>query len=291
MKVKVLLGYLLVNAALVSSVAPLKAQDRITIRSARFATPLVEKWIAEYTKANPSTPNISIADDKDKAADIQISVNDGQGGSYEKSVARYAILPIASKQSSLVEELRKKRLNVKRLKELYFEKDVDDEDYDPDAKERYTATVYACANQQSVTGVFARHFGYEPTALKGKKIAGDDIYVNHALAKDASGVSFNNLNYVFDLASRRLKDEIALLPLDLKREYSEILVEANLDRTIELLETKRFDIIPVEELTFVVSSGEVSEINNFIEWIRTEGQAFNHEYGFLRLEDRRLAKQ
>jgi ABC-type phosphate transport system substrate-binding protein len=289
MKAKGFSGFLLVAAAILS-VAQVKAQDGITIRSAKFVTPLVEKWVAEYNKAFPQM-QFSITDSKDGAADIRISIYNTAGNSDEQTVARYAILPIAGKNSSIVADLQKKRLNAKRLKELFFEKDITDDDFDAEAKDRYNATVYASTHQLSVTSAFAGYFGYEPTALKGKKIAGDDIFVNHAVAKDASGVSFNNLNYVFDISSRRLKDGIALLPLDLKKEYSEILVEANLDKTIELLETKKIDLIPVEELRFEVSATDNSEIRRFIQWVRTEGQAFNHEFGFLRTEDNRLAKK
>jgi ABC-type phosphate transport system substrate-binding protein len=279
---------LLIIAALIQA-GTVNAQDNFSIRSAKFVTPLLQKWVDEYSKAHPRM-RIQIVDNKDNGADINISVSNDAENRNAYTVGRYAILPVAGKDNRLLADLQKKKLNGKRLKELYFEQDIFDEDYEQEKENKYNVTVYAGNKQQSVTVAFAEYFGYEAKALKGKKIAGDDIYLIHAIQKDNSGISFNNLNYIFDLRSRRLKDEISLLPLDLKKEYTEILSESNLDKTIELLERKKFDLIPVEELTFEVSNADNPEIQQFLQWILTEGQSYNHEFGFLNVENKNLAQ-
>jgi ABC-type phosphate transport system substrate-binding protein len=289
MKFNVKLSVLLTVAGILQAVTA-GAQESFTISSAKFVTPLAEKWVAEYSKINPGM-QIRIANGKETAVDVNISVFNGESDSEAQTVARYAILPITGKNNSLLSDLRKKKLNGKRLKELYFEKSILDDDYEPEKEDRYQATVYAGCHQHSCCRAFASHFGFEPNALKGKKIAGDDIFLNHAIAKDNSGVSFNNLNYVFDLQSRRLKDDIAILPLDLKKEYSEILAESDLDKTLELLEEKKIDLIPIEELRFETASADNAEIQKFLQWVRTEGQAFNHQFGLLKAEDRNLAQR
>jgi ABC-type phosphate transport system substrate-binding protein len=272
------------------------SQDVIRIKSVKFALPLVEQWISGYAKVNPNA-RIVIADkDVDSnEIDIQLLISDVQRDSlysnqFYSSVGRYAILPIAGKNNTLLDDLNKKKLNSKRLKELFFEKDMLDDDYEP-AKEKYNATVYSGYTLSSVTQPFAVHFGYEPSNLKGKKISGDDIYLINAVQKDDTGVSFNNLNYLYDLNSRQLKKELAILPLDLKKEYSEILAESDLDKLIGLLEDKTIELIPVEELSFVLQNQIDPAVKDFLKWVLSEGQSYNHQYGFLNLDAKTLNKQ
>ncbi|MDR0811443.1 MAG: hypothetical protein LBN23_04110 [Paludibacter sp.] len=264
-------------------------KDVIYIKSLKFANPLLEKWIAEYSKLNPEV-KIAVAD-QTVAADkigIQLSAAGSDNKQSAYAIGRFAVLPIAAKDNALLGELQKKKLNTKRIKELFFEKELDDE-YDEPAKDKYKATVYSVANTSQVADAFASHFGYEVSSLKGKKISGDDIFLINALQRDKNGVTFNNLSYVFDIQSRKLKNNIELLPLDLKREYSEVIAEADLDKVIELLEAKSIDLIPVEDIAFVVLQPD-SKINQFLQWVTSEGQVYNHQFGFLNADKNSLAQ-
>jgi hypothetical protein len=104
----------------------------------KFATPLLEKWIAEYSKVNPEV-KIAVADRTANAEDIDIQLIASNEGNNQPafSIGRYAVLPIAANNNTLVRELQKKKLNAKRIKELFFEKDLLDDD-DDDAKVVWT---------------------------------------------------------------------------------------------------------------------------------------------------------
>jgi ABC-type phosphate transport system substrate-binding protein len=277
--------------------AAANSKEVIHIKSARFAAPLLEKWIAEYTAANPSVQFI-IADKNAKQDEVDINLvisdfakDDLQAKPFSLAVGRYVVLPFAGTKNTLLDELQKKKLNERRLKELFFEKDVFAEDYDPEDKDKYHATVYSVNHPASISSVFADHFDNNLSGLKGKKIAGDDIYLINAVQKDNTGVSFNYLNYLYDVNSRQLKSNIALLPLDLKKEYSDILSEDNLDKTIALLESKTIDIIPIEEFAFTCSNNKLTPaIQQFLIWVLSDGQTYNHQYGLLQLDEKK-AKQ
>jgi ABC-type phosphate transport system substrate-binding protein len=287
-KVRVL-WILLASLVVSANVCAEEKTQVVYIQSAKFATPLLQKWVNEYSKLHPQM-QITITEDRNNKADIHVSIVKKEGESSSAvAVGRYAILPIAGKNNVLHSDLQKKKLNGKRLKELYFEKDILDDDYEPE-KDKYNATVYAGSHHYSVTATFANHFGFEARSLKGKKIAGDDIYLNHAVQKDNTGVSFNNLNYVFDVESRKLKEGIALLLLDIKKEYNEILAESNLDKTLELLESKKIDLIPVAELALEAEDKNNPAIQQFLQWVRSEGQTYNHDFGFLNVDDKKLAQ-
>ncbi|MDR1980973.1 MAG: substrate-binding domain-containing protein [Tannerellaceae bacterium] len=271
-------------------------QDVIYIKSVKFVTPLLNQWISEYAKVKPGI-KLAVADKnvEQEEADIQLLISERerenlQQGQYYSSVGRYAVLPVAGKDNLLLDDFEKKRLNVKRLKELFFEKD-DLVEQNSTEKDKYNATVYSGNNPSSVSHAFASHFGFNPGNLKGKKISGDDIYLINAIQKDEKGVSINNLAYLYDINSRRLKQEIAILPLDLKKEQSAILEESDLDKLIDLLESKSIDLIPVEEISFVFHNDINPEVKEFLQWVLSEGQAYNHRFGFLNLDEKRLAQQ
>ena len=284
------------NAQTTGRVEGLASQDIVYIKGIRFVDALLEKWVAEYAKTHPGAPaSIAGKDVQEHSIEIVPFVaredSDLQTQATIIPFGRYAILPITGKNNVLPDEFKKKKLNEKRLKELFFEKDVLDEDYKPDKKEKYDLTVYSGNNPYSVSRSFAGYFGYESNRLKGKKIAGDDIYLNSAVKKDAKGISFNSLSYIFNTESRRLNDDIALLPLDIKKEYAEVLNLQNLDETITLLENKEIDLIPVEELTFVLPEKVNPAMLRFLEWALSEGQDYLHTSGFLRLDPKTLIRQ
>jgi hypothetical protein len=269
-------------------------REVVYVKGLRFVDALLEKWIAEYSKAHPGV-SLSVAGKDAEAYPIRIlpqgKAADDAPETASISFGKYAILPIAGKNNTLPDELKRKKLNGKRLRELFFEKDLLSDSDEPDKKDRYRATVYAGSGAYSVSHSFAGHFGYEAGSLKGKKIAGDDVYLNSAVEKDAQGVSFNSLNYIFDLKSRRLNEGLALLPLDVKKEHAEALSRENLDETITVLEDNEVDLIPVEELAFVLPEKVSPAMFRFLEWTLSEGQHYLHSYGFLRLDSKTLSRQ
>jgi ABC-type phosphate transport system substrate-binding protein len=280
--------------------SPIFAQDNVNetiyIKSSRFASPLIEKWINEYTKVNPQA-QIRLADNSVKAENISLKVvvsdnskNGLQIGEQILFFGRYAILPVIGKDNPLLAEFSKKKLNDKRIKELFFEKDILSEDTNP-SKPGYDVTVYSGNNNESVAHSFASYFGYTSSSLKGKKISGDDAFLINAIQKDKTGVTFNALGNIFDINTRGLKDNITILPLDVKKEYRNYFTESvNIDNVIELLESEPIDLIPVDNIGFAYSPGNKT-VKEFLVWVLTEGKTFNHSYGILNPDEKVLTYQ
>jgi ABC-type phosphate transport system substrate-binding protein len=268
-------------------------QDIIYINGEKFISPLVEKWIAEYVGQNPGI-QIKWADKNSKKIDLSLVVNEEsalQSGKDLAYVGRYALLPVTTKGNPLYEQIAKKKFGKKELRNLFFvEEDLlsDDTDKKQDAF-RSKLTVYSGNGAASGAVVFASCFGYSPSNFRGKRVSGDDIYLLAAIRKDSTGVTFNNLSYIFDLNDRRLKDEIALLPLDVRKEQQEVLRSENLDETIALLEKQEVELIPVHNIGFAYNEKE--RVKDFLKWIITDGQKYNHAYGFLNLDEKTLTYQ
>lgn len=92
--------------------------EQVTLRVQHSVRPLVEKWVAEYTKINHDAA-FRIATGKATNTEHQISFVTEQADDAV-FVARYAVLPVVTKSSEAAQLLGSKRLNAKKLKSLFF---------------------------------------------------------------------------------------------------------------------------------------------------------------------------
>jgi ABC-type phosphate transport system substrate-binding protein len=272
--------------------------QEIRIEGTKFVYPIVEKWLAEYKKEHPQSPiRLEVGTSQNKElSDVSVIVrplsDDNANGEKVVYVGRYALLPVSNARNPLLEKAAK-GLKKRELIELVFEKDALDEDFDPDKKAKYSATIYSRDSESSTTRTLAEYFDQTPERIKGKKIFGDEIYLLTAVQKDEQGVTFNTLNYVFDLQSRKLKSGISLLPLQLKAKHKEAFESYNIDQLISLLEESRIETIPVENFGLQIPEEYFGnkDIVDFANWILEHGQQYNHEYGFLNLDGKTLLNQ
>lgn len=270
--------------------------DPIVISGTKFTYPLIEKWIAEYTKVNPAA-NIKLAAKANagQVADLNIiahqpAQNELQPDQEIIYAGRYALLPVTNINNPILAAVSKKGLNKKELDKLFFE--VVDYGSDESAvKSKYKATIYSRENQACASTTLAQYFGHVSSEIRGKKVIGDDIYLLSAVKNDSIGLSYNNLGYLFDVDSRNLKDGIALLPIDLKKEAKQLL-SSNLDNVLSILENNKIETVPVEKIGFIYNQ-KVSkkEVSAFLKWVLSDGQKFNHEKGFLNLDNQSTAEQ
>ena len=258
-----------------------------TIKAPRFARPLVEKWIKEYAKTQPG---------------VEFQIAKGQGNSdlnvvlEDKSFSQIvyfgetAVLPITARSSEAARLLEGKHLNNKKLKQLYFL----NEDFDEEVKKKAVSTslhkvfesitVYSGSNATSVASSFAHNFGEESSSFRGKRISGDDLFLNAALQKDPLGVSFNALPNIFDLESRHLKSDISLVGLDVKKDVADSFSDnGTLDELLAALENGKESEVPIEKVGISVNTTD-DEVNKFLEWVLAQGTKYNHEYGLLNLK-------
>lgn len=265
------------------------------INAPRFVRPLIEKWISEYKKVD-SRANFAIAktaETKGKSAlNIQLKETSADNDLTQRTVyfAEYAILPVAGKNSDAAKALTKQELNNKSIKNLFFEKD-DFEELGKADKKAAAYVVYTGNGAQSISTEVASHYGKDASTFRGKRIVGDDLFLNTAIVKDPQGITFNAAPNLYDLQTRKLKSDLVLLPIDVdKNQRAAFAEEATVDDLIRVLEANKDGNIPVERIGFTYQDGD-SNLTNFIAWILQEGATYNHEYGLLQLDARLLAQQ
>ncbi len=264
------------------------------IKSPRFVRPLVEKWIEEYAKTEPGVV-FQIVRGSANQDNIDLNVvSDYQNNSTDFSHVIYfgetAVLPITARSSEAARLLEGKHLNSKKLKQLFFLSDDLDEDVKK-IKAFENIIVYSGSNASSVASSFARHFGEESSSFRGRRISGDDLFLNTALSKDPLGVSFNTLSNIFDLNNRHLKNDISLISLDVKKELADSFSdEGSLDDVLNILESGKISEIVTEKVG--VSYNQADDVvNQFLQWVLDSGIKYNHEYGLLNLDRKETSTQ
>lgn len=268
----------------------------ILISGTKFTYPLIKKWISEYTKINPNVQlklvqNIANTQNPDLNVIAHLPVKDelkeSEGIVY---AGRYALLPVTNSRNPFLASIGKKGLSKKDIDKLFFEAFNYGDDQKKE-KPKLPATIYARDSHSCASTALAGYFGHESSEIRGKKVLGDDIYLLSAVSKDSVGIAYNNLGYLFDINTRRLKDGIALLPLELKKDVKSVL-SGNVDDAIALLERSQIETIPVVNFGFVYSQQNIrKDVSDFLKWVLTDGQKYNHGFGFLNLNKEVLVEQ
>jgi hypothetical protein len=195
------------------------------------------------------------------------------------------VLPITASGSEAAKVLEGKHLNSKKLKQLYFLNDDFDEEVKK-IKQFEKLVIYSGSNATSVASSFAHNFGEESANFRGKRISGDDLFLNTALAKDPLGVSFNALPNIFDLQSRHIKSDLTLIGIDVKKNLEDSFSDkATLDEVISILENGKMSEVAVEKVG-VSFNGADDAVNQFMQWVLTNGVKYNHEFGLLNLDNK-----
>ena len=293
MKVKAFLISAFAAVALSVGAATSQNDGVITVKVNKASKALVERWIEGYKAVNPNV-EIALVSGKKADADLTLVTRHQEDGNVTY-VGRYALLPVTSTENPLLNDIQKKEWKSKDIKSLFFTAEDLDEEYEEEVegkknKLKDKLTVYSGSSKASLSGIFASHFGRTIDDLRGNRIAGDDLYLLSAISEDKASVTFNALSNLYDLSSRTLRSDLALLPLGVKKTQSEVLRTGNLDETLELIENEDIDLIPVEEIGFTYNSFD-ADIDNFLQWVVREGQQYNHEAGFLQLTSKEVESQ
>ena len=260
------------------------------VKAPRFARPLVEKWITEYAKTQPGV-EFQIAKGNQNQGNVDLNVvfdnQDTKSEDFSRVIyfGEFAVLPITASGSEAAKVLEGKHLNSKKLKQLYFLNDDFDEDVKK-IKQFEKLVIYSGSNATSVASSFAHNFGEESSNFRGKRISGDDLFLNTALSKDPLGVSFNALPNIFDLKSRHIKNDLTIIGIDVKKSLEDSFSDkATLDELILALENGKVSEVAVEKIGVSYNQND-DAVNKFLEWVLTDGTKFNHEFGLLNLDNK-----
>jgi phosphate transport system substrate-binding protein len=264
------------------------SNSRTTIRysGTRLTYPLVEAWIKEFTKLHPQVEFRQIPRGEDASgADIKILAYTLDKNNFKPDeqiliVSNYAQVPVTNSANPEVEKWKKTGVSDEQLQNLFFRKNTTAGAAGHNIVTVYTRDIPACATKS-----FAGHYGKETGEINGKPVSGDDRSLIEAVLKDTNGVTFNNLGFVYNLQTGKVKDGISVIPLDIngngKLDENEQYYE-DLQKLINAIEAGKIPQLSVDNVNFVFSKNPSPALSEFVDWVVTDGQKLNHQFGFLK---------
>lgn len=286
---------LITNVLVLSAFGAFAQTGHVKISGTRLTHPLVRKWMVEFNKTYPEIKVEIATATPEHPIDLSIATYDVTKGGLKEGkevvvLNRYVQLPIANSARPDLKALQAKGFTVTDFNKIYFAEQQGNAPVGSHPIVVYKRDKPACAAVS-----FAGHYGKDPHKAPGVGVKGDDKELSSSVKKDVNGLSYNNLGFVYDLTTRKVADSLAVIPLDLDENGK---IDANeqiygsLDEVIAFVEKTGHPKIPFDNVNVVFDKTSKNEAAGlFLNWVLTEGQRFNHAFGFLNQEQQTLAKQ
>jgi phosphate transport system substrate-binding protein len=267
----------------------------VKLRGTRLTHPLVRKWIDEFGKEYPNII-VKIAQEAPSdsidfnIASYKLSGSDIKENQRSVVVTRYVQLPVVNSQRPDLNALQTHGIKENDLRALFFKST------DP-ALPAVGGKLQLYVRDRPVCAVkaFAAHFGDDPKKINGIVIKGDDQDLATAVKNDVNGISFNNLGFIYDVRSGKVQAGLAIVPLDLnengKIDGDERIYDT-LDEVIQYVEKTKSPRFVNEHVNFIFNEASTNiAAATFLKWVLSKGQQYNHQLGFINLENDFLVEQ
>lgn len=280
----------------------------ISISGAFALYPLAVLWSEDFKKIHPNVRfNISaggagkgISDVLSNMVDIGLVSRDLHPIELEKGalpivVANDAVIGTINSNHPNISSLLKRGLSQEELKGIFVTGEIKKwSDLDPSFVSK-NIEVYVRSDAAGAAETWAKYFGASQEDLQGIGIFGDPGLAQ-AIKDNPLSIGFNNVNYVFDLKTKKTTDHIVALPLDLNADHH---IESgeefytDLDSLTTAIAQGRYPSPPSRELMFVLNKDHNSKLlQEFVRFVMTEKQqGYLLENGFVPLEKELIEKE
>jgi len=285
-----------------------KLKGKITISGAFALYPLTVKWAEEFHKLHPRvTINVSaggagkgMADALSKMVDLgmyskEVSPEEQAKGAWWIAAAKDAVLPVMNSSNPDLAVVRSKGVTRQRLFEVFIGGGIKTWGQLMGTASREELQVFTRSDACGAADMWARYLNKKKQEdLQGVGVNGDPG-VADAVRKNIGGIGYNNLNFVYDMQTRKPYDGLAVMPLDLNGNGTidkEENFYGNLDQIMNAINTGMYPSPPARQLYFV-SAGKPSNalVVEFLKWALSDGQKYVGEAGYVVLKDDKLKEE
>ena len=273
-------------------------KGKITISGAFALYPMTVRWAEEFQKLHPRVKvNVSaggagkgMADALSKMVDLamyskEVSPEEQAKGAWWIAVAKDAVLPTINSANPVFKELKSKGMTREVFNEIFVKGTPKTWGQIAGTKSGESVQVFTRSDACGAADMWAKYLcGKTQEDLQGLGVNGDPG-VADAVRRNIGGIGFNNLNFVYDLTTRKPFEGIAVVPIDLngngKIDPDEEFY-GTLDEIMKAINDGKYPSPPARDL-YLVSKGKPTDklVLIFLNWVLTEGQKFVPEAGYI----------
>jgi phosphate transport system substrate-binding protein len=271
---------------------------KITISGAFALYPLTVKWSQEFQKIHPKvTINISaggagkgMADALSKMVDLgmyskEVSPEEKAKGAWYIPVSKDAVLPTINSSNPVIRELKARGLTKQKFYDIFISEKIKTWGEATGTRLDVIVSAFTRSDACGAAEMWAKYLnGRKQEDLQGLGVNGDPGIAD-AIRKSANGIGYNNLNFVYDMTTRKPYQGIDVIPIDLNGD-GKIGPEENfygtLDQIMAAIRDGRYPSPPARDL-YLVAAGKPANktVIAFLNWILTDGQKFLAEAGYV----------
>lgn len=283
-------------------------EGNISLSGAFALYPLVVLWSEEFKEEHPHVRfNVSaggagkgIADALTGMVDIGLISRDLHAeeikqGAYPIHVAKDAVICTFNSENPNYSLLMERGLTNSELKNIFVNKKYKTwNDIDP----RFTKDpliVYTRADAAGAAETWANFFKSKQEDLKGVGIFGDPG-IAQAVKDDRNAIGFNNINFVYDLKTKKVMDRIDVMPIDLNADGHISKDESfygNIDDLTDAVSDGVYPSPPARDLSFITKGKpENLLVKEFISFVlKKKSQSYLLENGYVPLTESLMNKE
>ncbi len=283
-------------------------EGTISLSGAFALYPLANKWAEEFRKVHPDVRfNISaggagkgMADALGGAVDLgmvsrDIKDEEKTKGAWPIAVTKDAVIPTMSINNPVLVSIKEKGLTKDEFRKIFITNELKTWGEAVESSSKDKINVYTRSDAAGAGATWAQYLGgKDQDEIKGLGVFGDPGLAE-AVKKDAAGIGYNNIIYIYDLATKAKYSGIEVVPIDVNGDNKispEEKFYDNLDNVIAAIADGRYPSPPARELYFV-SNGKPANraVTAFLQWVLTEGQKYVAETGYIQLSAERLTAE
>lgn len=280
-------------------------KGKITISGAFALYPMTVRWAEEFKKLHPQvTLNISaggagkgMADALSHMVDLgmyskEVSPEEKAKGAWNIGVAKDAVLPTVNATNPVLNELRLKGLTRQKLFDIFISGKINTWGSAVNSASRVSLQPFTRSDACGAAEMWAKFLlGKKQEDLIGLGVNGDPGIAD-AIRKTVNGIGYNNLNFVFDMTTRKVYPGLAIVPIDLNGNGKidpEENIYGTLDQVMKAIQDGTYPSPPARDL-YLVAAGKPKDriVLAFLQWILTDGQKYLNEAGYVALSQEKI---